>query len=402
MKDKKAAPPKASQGPGSIFQNICLLILTCVICFAVLEISARVYLVHFVSENDFLHYASLKQLEDRYQKSDITAQIYSPHRYLGYYLTPNYRKGKNRHNSLGYRGEEIVLPKPPGEFRIVCLGGSTTYTTGVKDYRMSYPYLLEKDLVKRGYDHVKVINAGTGSWASWESLINFEIRVLDLDPDMVIYYEAANDIMARLVWPPEVYKGDNSGRRTPNASNLFMPSIFEYSTLLRILMIRAEWIRPHGELERSVDKTPGTYYGYQFILQKTKGEYPKGIFQKTSALEMLKTNKPIYYKRNLGDIAAIAKERGIKVFFATFAYSPLFTEEPKASSEEFIYGYHDEEEAMREISKEQGIPLFDFGALFPKDRSYYTDGIHANEKGSAMMAQLFADYIDHEHLIPRS
>jgi len=87
------------------------------------------------------------------------------------------------------------MPKPAGQFRIVCLGGSTTYTSDVKDYRDSYPYLLEKYLKAQGYNDVTVVNAGAGSWSSWESLINFQFRVLDLDPDLIIVYHGINDIL---------------------------------------------------------------------------------------------------------------------------------------------------------------------------------------------------------------
>ena len=51
---------------------------------------------------------------------------------------------------MGYRGEEIDIPQPDEEFRIVCLGGTTAYTGKVDDYKMSYPYLLGKNLEPKG------------------------------------------------------------------------------------------------------------------------------------------------------------------------------------------------------------------------------------------------------------
>ena len=57
-----------------------------------------------------------------------------------------------------------------------------------------------------------MINAGLAGWSSWESMINFQLRLLDLEPDLIIVYHAVNVLHARLVWPPEAYQPDNSGR----------------------------------------------------------------------------------------------------------------------------------------------------------------------------------------------
>ncbi|HOT49734.1 MAG TPA: hypothetical protein PLI07_02075 [Candidatus Hydrogenedentes bacterium] len=40
-------------------------------------------------------------------------------------------------NSAGFRDDEIVLPKPPGIYRILCIGGSTTFERVRND--LTYP-----------------------------------------------------------------------------------------------------------------------------------------------------------------------------------------------------------------------------------------------------------------------
>ena len=97
-----------------IFSNLFVLASSTLILLILLEAGARIYLFHFADESSFRRYASLPQLQKRdlYEKTK-----FSHHRYLGYYPTPNYEKGKNRHNSMGYRGEEIKSSKPDGEFR---------------------------------------------------------------------------------------------------------------------------------------------------------------------------------------------------------------------------------------------------------------------------------------------
>ncbi|MBN2313747.1 MAG: SGNH/GDSL hydrolase family protein, partial [Sedimentisphaerales bacterium] len=312
----------------------------------------------------------------------------------------NYVRENNKHNSLAYRSDEIEIPKPEGQFRIVCMGGSTTYTTEVEDYHLSYPNLLETELKSRGYDHVRVINAGVGSWTSYESLINFELRILDLEPDMIIVYHAVNDILTRLVWPPEAYKGDNSGAAAPVA--MTMPSILEYSTLLRYLMIRADIIKPHSSMDRQLAAKPDSSWSLEFYDQKVKGTYPEAIFKTASAQKMFETNQPKYFKRNIEHIALIANHRGIKTVLATFAYSPEFTNVPTVASEEFKTAFTEMNETLKSIASEMAINLFDFARVFPVDKGLFTDGLHVNIEGVRLKAKLFADYLIENKLVPKT
>ena len=92
-------------------------------------------------------------------------RIYKAHPYTSYTLTESYksRNGKNRHNALGYRGKEVTREKAPGVFRVLVLGGSTTYETSVEDWQLSTTEVLERQLADRyGRSEVEVVNAGCG------------------------------------------------------------------------------------------------------------------------------------------------------------------------------------------------------------------------------------------------
>jgi len=114
----------------------CLVLGSLALLFGVLEIGARVYLWRVADDERFLKYASYRQCKKRFYEPNVV--FWMPHRYLGYMLRPGYEFGKNRHNSLGYRGREIVLRKPPGEFRMACIAGSTTYDDCIEDPEKTY------------------------------------------------------------------------------------------------------------------------------------------------------------------------------------------------------------------------------------------------------------------------
>ena len=117
--------------------------------------------------------------------------------YVHFVPNPNFED----HNSLGYRGDEFTIEKPENIFRIVAIGESTTYGFGV-NYSLAYPARLQEILhTDYGYNNVEVINGGVIGYTSYEVLTNFQFRILELDPDLIIYYGALNDADTRFEDP---------------------------------------------------------------------------------------------------------------------------------------------------------------------------------------------------------
>ncbi|MFP5257912.1 MAG: SGNH/GDSL hydrolase family protein [Acidobacteriota bacterium] len=98
-------------------------------------------------------------------------------------------------------GRSVSVAKPGGVFRILCLGGSTTYGVGA-DRSNSYPAQLE-DLLHRVYSdcgiRFEVLNLGVMGYHSWHSRIRFETELAALNPDVVLVMDAVNDLVASTV-----------------------------------------------------------------------------------------------------------------------------------------------------------------------------------------------------------
>ncbi|MHC4351190.1 MAG: SGNH/GDSL hydrolase family protein [Planctomycetota bacterium] len=296
---------------------------------------------------------------------------------------------------MGYRGDEIILPKPQEDFRIVCIGGSTTYTifTG---YREAYPSLLEEQLVNSGYDNVQVVNAGVPGWSTWESMINFQLRVLEIEPDMIIVCHAINDVYPRFVWPPEAFRSDNSGYRIPREN---APDSVHYSCLLRIFAVRFGLAKPAMDLAY-LDSHAKTYVGDDYHAQKWNGTFPKGLFGQIPPTKIMEENDLKYFRRNLENMIMIAQSRGINVVLATFAHTLEF-EDPVKDLDDVIHSGIDEaNRELKAIARDTGVLLFDFAELFPTEKQYFVDSSHVNQEGSTLKARLFADFIHQSDLIP--
>jgi len=371
--------------------NAGVLLFSLVFTFLMAELAARFWLSHIAVDKHLAIYGTFDQI------SRSRTLTFSPHHYLKFIPRPDYAEGDNLHNALGFRGQEVVVPKPPGVYRIVLLGGSTTYTYSVEDYRHSYPYLLQEILREKGHASVEVVNAGVPKYTTWESLINLAFRCLELEPDMVILYHGVNEVHTRLVFPFEAYQSDNSGSREVFS---FQESILDHSTLLRILRTRLG-LRKRAEGFFSAYEGVLTNVTEEFRRQKTSETYPSGLFAQYPASQILEKNKPVYFERNLRSMIAICREFRIKAVLMTFASSKQFSPiEPTSSSAEYQSAYEEQNKMVLGLSETYGVPCFDFAGQMPPDKKYWEDGRHVNKEGARLKAEMVADFLIDHHLVP--
>ncbi len=95
--------------------------------------------------------------------------------------------------STDHLGRRVSYPEhmkhPEDATQIVCLGGSSTFGTGVTDAD-SWPYILQEKLGK-GYC---VTNLGVPGYSTLEAVIQLSTIVPEIEPDIIIMYEGWNDL----------------------------------------------------------------------------------------------------------------------------------------------------------------------------------------------------------------
>jgi hypothetical protein len=96
-------------------------------------------------------------------------------------------------NSLGLRGAEPAIPKPPGTFRVLCLGDDSTFASGMPEAE-TFCSRLQTELAGRLAPSVEVINAGVPDYCPLLSYLQFRHELLLLQPDLVVLNFDMSDV----------------------------------------------------------------------------------------------------------------------------------------------------------------------------------------------------------------
>lgn len=98
-----------------------------------------------------------------------------------------------RTNRWGLRGDEIAVPKPPGVYRIICLGDEATLAPETPR-SATFCARLEEYLSRSTGRRVEVINAGVPGYCPLLSLLQVRHVVIKLQPDLLILDVHVSDV----------------------------------------------------------------------------------------------------------------------------------------------------------------------------------------------------------------
>jgi len=132
-------------------------------------------------------------------EADPLSALIEPHGDLGYRQKPNshfrYANGTvATANAMGFRGPAVSVPKPPGTFRIVLLGESTTHGWGVSDSETIDAYMRRALDQRYPARHVEVVNLAFDGYDAYQLYQRLETDGLGLQPDVLIVNSGINDV----------------------------------------------------------------------------------------------------------------------------------------------------------------------------------------------------------------
>jgi len=342
------------------------------------EILTVVWMETILAKQDALVYGVLK--------IERQGERYQAHPYMNFVPRPGFEKmdpksgeAKSRFNSLGFRGPDIEVPKPSGVFRIVFIGGSAPFSSRVADDAGTISAQTQRKLRDLGYRRVEVVNAAVPGYSTAEALAMLQFRVLEISPDLIIVYEGMNDLHNRYV-PPELFHADNRGRLQDWRDNEW--PWWMYSKFLRVLGYKIGFAKKYFFTDYYV--AAPTYLGHTADASLSAGvDYEK----------LLKANGTRFYRENLQSIFAICRARNIPVMMTTYPHTDAVEELGYLNTKNYRAGLKEINQAAREVSAANKIPLLDLDVLMPTAKELWRDEIHVSVSGAAVMAGLFTDFI---------
>jgi lysophospholipase L1-like esterase len=274
---------------------------------------------------------------------------------------PGARRGSVVVNSLGFRSPELQ-PKAQG-VRLAFLGGSTTYCAEVSAPEKTWPHLVANALGRAAARPVDYINGGTPGHTTAEMLRNLTARVKPLSPDLVVLYEATNDISMdtrRLA----IEQGLDTGRHGEASF------AGRYSLLWFLIEFNLEMARAGRQTHSSAGKLAfdarALSAGYAQRLQalgKAAGDARVAIA--TFAYRGRRGQSPSELQRNC---------------VSSLYYMPYMT--PGRLLDAFE-AYND---AARRVARESGALLIETADAIPADAAHYNDSVHFTDAGCERMA----------------
>jgi lysophospholipase L1-like esterase len=281
-------------------------------------------------------------------------------------------------NSLGFRGDEITVEKPPRTIRIATVGASTTFCGEVSRDEATWPSQLQRILRAAHPDfNIQVINAGVPGYGVAESHRNLLHRVLPLNPDIVIYYEANNDLAKD---SRELAKqrgllstsGESIARSLSTYSLLF-DLVYKNA---RILLAGRDTIS--GKLDALPDDLPARYIGELDRMHQELSE--RGI-------QMVMSTFFVKYRRNQ------SRATQIRNASISFYYMPWMT------IDDLLRGIDLYNDAVVGYAESHGVPVVADRDSIPGDDQHFADWAHFADEGAAAMGARFARFLEERGLV---
>jgi lysophospholipase L1-like esterase len=306
-----------------------------------------------------LKYGSAKVFED-YYTVDPKLKLRVP--------VANFSSGRISINSLGFRGPELVVPKPPGTVRLAFLGASTTFCAEVSGNEYVWPHLVTASL-SRKFSEAKFdyVNGSLPGYTMDSLLKNLQHRVAPLRPDVIVIYEVSNNLsgeMRELAAKRGIISDSKIKEFSWPGRYSLLWNLVEKN--LRILVSQRAAESGQERLEVDV-RTLGSEYRQALTqLVRAAQRSAKLVAVATFSIQLRRDQSP---------------EQEMRASASAFFYMPFAT--PRL----LIEGYERYNQIVREVALETGAFLIEGENDVPGDSNNFTDTVHFTNAGSKAMAE---------------
>jgi hypothetical protein len=297
-------------------------------------------------------------------------------------------------NRFGLRGPRISLEKPVRTIRVAFAGASTTVNTHA--FRFSYPeytvHWLNRFAQANGMDvHFEVLNAGREGIGSFDISAIVREELVPLNPDLVVYYEGANQFYPQqFIDPP-----------------MFRRAALDPKDAVALHKV-PEWLRTHSAIGERIDRLlSGAFAVGEPAKPSYRVRWPKGVdeFHPDPDNPNLAMNLTLIV-RDLDAIRDALRPIGGELAVASFERLAVDRMRLSPVAHEGIYRelnttlwplrYADirriadfQNRVFRAYADSRRIPFLDIAGHVPQDPALFTDSVHMTEVGERLKAWIF-------------
>lgn len=292
-------------------------------------------------------------------------------------------------NAQGFRGDRPTRKSADSAFRIMTVGGSTTFDSDVTRDDKAWPSRLEHYLnATPGSIPVEVVNAGVPGYHALDNLIRLQTELYRYHPDVILLYDGHNDLLGTL----------QSQRLHTNADSGDRPGEIVPESTIR------HWLTRHSLLYA---KLAGRMKAIRFRAPGSNPAATPTAEEWTQALE----HGAEHFRHDITSFVVLARSMGIQVILVENVHvthpdsvmerNPLVVQEwlrtvPFAPPDVVFRGYQSYNETIRQVALEQSIatlPTTTFG-LHGVPQFFPTDPIHFSDAGADSMARRTAEWLE--------
>lgn len=284
--------------------------------------------------------------------------------------TPGRDTGRIRIDSRGFRNDELQVPKPPARIRLAFLGASTTFCAEASGNAATWPHLV-CDRLRRAFPGADFdyVNAGIPGHSVESIARNLEQRVRPLEPDVIVYYEVANDLSwdtRQLALKAGIFSGSVDEPSWLGRSSVLW-SWIEKNAKVRMRMQGA--LEDEGKLEFDADTIAlGFRDRLERFLRSAKEIAP--VVAVPTFCWQVRADQP--------------RERQVEACNTAFYYMPWM------NVDRFLMAQQAYNRAIREAVAATGVHLLEGEAEIPGDRKHFADSVHFSDAGCRAMADRVA------------
>ena len=283
-------------------------------------------------------------------------------------LRPSTRIGNVTVNSAGFRGPELLVPKPAGQVRLAFLGASTTFCAEASSDAVVWPHQVVDQLRRRFPDvRFDFVNGSVPGHTLDSTRKLLARRIAALQPDLIVIYPGTNDLSGEV--RDKAVAAGLAEPHDPSNSHWLQRNMLLWGLVEKNLLVLAAQ-RSATQSDSSRLKVDAPSLGAEFDKNLRGLLHDAGADAQRVAIATFSTQ----LRR---DQTAEQKQRAS---MSAFVYMPFMT------IDGLLAGYARHNELIAKAALVEGALLIGGEDGIPGDQAHFVDTVHFTDAGNQAMA----------------